>query len=410
MDYWTQSPSNGCPATLDSPGTPLVSVTDLWDGNGPSPLNGTGECGTVRDRFATCDCTPCARCRNASAYGTPERAVIGPFEGSAYADDLFAERVVSVIESHNASSAPLFLFWAPHAAHTPLQVPKRYEEKFAFIPHPSRRVYHAMVAMLDDWVARVVGALRSAGMWDNTLLVFASDNGGPIYLNGTAGASNYPLRGGKLSNWQGGIRVPAFVSGGFLPPAVRGGRSAAAATLWDIYPTFAALAQTDATDHEAAAAGLPPVDGVNQWPVWSGENASARTEVAIGTAPVALSGGNVTVVQGLIQGDYKLLVGPLGQSGWVGPRYPNMSTDWLAGHAVHDCTTAGGKPACLFHLPSDPGEHRDIAEQHPALVASMLARLWQVNATAYTPDRGADDGAACKAAMSRGRYFGPFAD
>ena len=55
------------------------------------------------------------------------------------------------------------------------------------------------------------------GMWNNTLLVFASDNGGPVYNNGTPGASNYPLKGGKMSNWEGGIRVAAFVSGGAVP-------------------------------------------------------------------------------------------------------------------------------------------------------------------------------------------------
>ena len=50
--------------------------------------------------------------------------------------------------------------------------------------------------------------------------VFTSDNGGPVYFGGAAGANNYPLRGGKTSNYQGGIRVNAFASGGiFTPPS-----------------------------------------------------------------------------------------------------------------------------------------------------------------------------------------------
>lgn len=64
--------------------------------------------------------------------------------------------------------------------------------------------------------------LKRKGMWDNLLFVFSTDNGGPIYYNGSAGANNYPLRGGKMNNFEGGIRGNAFVSGGFLPPSVRG--------------------------------------------------------------------------------------------------------------------------------------------------------------------------------------------
>ena len=47
-------------------------------------------------------------------------------------------------------------------------------------------------------------------------------NGGPVYFNGAGGANNWPLKGGKMGNWDGGIRVNAWVSGGFLPPKVRG--------------------------------------------------------------------------------------------------------------------------------------------------------------------------------------------
>lgn len=57
-------------------------------------------------------------------------------------------------------------------------------------------------------------------MWDNTLMVVGSDNGGPIYPNG--GANNYPLKGGKMSDWQGGVGVNASMSGGFLPEKMRG--------------------------------------------------------------------------------------------------------------------------------------------------------------------------------------------
>merc|ERR1711933_45887 len=105
------------------------------------------------------------------------------------------------------------------------------------------------------------------------------------YRNGSAGASNFPLRGGKASNWEGGIRVNAFVSGGFLPYASRGRKLSGLSTLWDWYGTFATLAGVDPFDHRAHAASLPPVDSVNLWPYIVGDaQTSPRTSVALGSS------------------------------------------------------------------------------------------------------------------------------
>jgi hypothetical protein len=67
-----------------------------------------------------------------------------------------------------------------------------------------------MVNYADAMVANVTGALRSKGMWDSTLLIFSTDNGGPIYGNGSAGANNYPLKGGKMSKLSCGSRQAQF--------------------------------------------------------------------------------------------------------------------------------------------------------------------------------------------------------
>ena len=69
--------------------------------------------------------------------------------------------------------------------------------------------------------------------YDDLIIVFSTDNGGPIYNNGSAGANNYPLKGGKMNNWEGGIRGNSFVSGGFLPEAVRGTKFEGMVALWD---------------------------------------------------------------------------------------------------------------------------------------------------------------------------------
>ena len=110
-----------------------------------------------------------------------------------------------------------------------------------------------------------------------------SDNGGPSFTGDNHTANNYPLRGAKYSNWEGGVRVNAFVSGGFLAKVAAarlGSKLAGLIHICDYYATFAALAGVDKNDTRAALAGLPAVDGLDMWPYLSGAtDASPRTEV-----------------------------------------------------------------------------------------------------------------------------------
>jgi arylsulfatase A-like enzyme len=93
-------------------------------------------------------------------------------------------------------------------------------EKFAAIDVVRRQYYTAMVNYLDGNFGRLEAALRSAGRWDNTLVVVSSDNGGPV--DQVRGGNNFPLRGSKGNNFEGGIRVNAFAFGGALDPALSG--------------------------------------------------------------------------------------------------------------------------------------------------------------------------------------------
>ena len=159
----------------------------------------------------------------------------------------------------------LFLYYPSHLVHYPLEVPDWYAMKFDFIDDMSRQYYHAMVKYLDDVIGNLTNALKQRGMWDNLLFVTSSDNGGPLEI-----ANNYPLKGGKFSDWQGGIRVNAFVSGGYLPEKMRGQKTDGYIHLTDWYATFCYLAGVDPTDEEAAKAKLPPIDSMNMWPLISG--------------------------------------------------------------------------------------------------------------------------------------------
>ena len=347
--------------------------------------------------------------------------------GTAYEEYLLRDRVLSIIEAHDVSQ-PLFLVYTPHVAHCPLQVPPDWLARFtspddeaacaaqtaeifpgsAPADYRCRNQYRAMVALLDAALGDITDALKAKGMWQDTLMVLSSDNGGPVDT-AESGATNYPLRGGKYSDFEGGIRVAAFASGGFLPAAARGTVNEGIVHIADFYGTYAKLAGVDPTDKTAAAAGLPPVDSLDVWPLISGANlTSPRVEIPVQP--------NV-----LISGQYKLITNRMIEASWAGPDYPNASSPAspVDPGPTLICAAHGG---CLFDVVADPTEHEDIAAQNPAIVADMAARLAVLakgfftnsddfSATTVCPaDTGNVTPCGCWAALNVwGGYFGPWA-
>lgn len=198
-----------------------------------------------------------------------------------------------------------------------------------------------MVWNVDKAVGEIVDALKAKGMYDDTLIIMTADNGGPIYMSGDGGGNNYPLKGdsiplakcvtgGKAGNWEGGIRVNGFVSGGFVPAKMRGKKLQGLVAAWDWYATIIqGIAGADPTDSQAAAVGLPAIDSVDQWPYLSGaQSEPARTSLALGTTsdPTDIwASRNDIVVHGMIAADrtnssrlWKLLVGQEPQAIWTG--------------------------------------------------------------------------------------------
>ena len=208
--------------------------------------------------------------------------------------------------------------------------------------------------------------------------------------------------GGKLSNWEGGIRSNAFVSGGFLPEHMRGSKQKGLIAGWDWYATYCNLAGVDPTDHRAKLANLPPIDSYDLWPLLSGQvKTSPRTELAI---------GDVNQVGGLIQSGYKLLLGNIAQAGWTGPQFPNTTSHWDPNESKETCgnSTATG---CLYDIYNDPGEHHNLASLHTDVWHSMMQRLLEINQTFFAPNRGSKDPVACNMATGvYGGFWGPFVD
>mmetsp|Transcript_14657 Transcript_14657/g.16265 ORF Transcript_14657/g.16265 Transcript_14657/m.16265 type:complete len:533 (+) Transcript_14657:62-1660(+) len=326
-----------------------------------------------------------------------------------YEDELFEQYVFDVLDNHDPST-PLFLFWAPHSIHTPLEVPKEYVDKFSFIDNKSRRMYHAMVNFIDSRIGMIVNKLKEKGMYEDTLIVMSADNGGPIYGNGTSGGNNWPLRGGKVSNFEGGVRVNAFASGGLIPKERRGTKEEGYICGWDWYATFCAIAGVDPTDEKAAKAKLPPIDSLNMWPLLSGQTkTSPRNIIPLGSPDPPEERMSVvpTIVNGIIVGEWKLLVGNISQDSWTGPRYPNVTTNWESTAHHLSCGTGG----CLFNIKNDPTEHVNLASQEPTILAELHTHLKTAQASVFSPHRGTISPKACEDAINKyNGYWGPFVE
>ena len=146
-----------------------------------------------------------------------ERAAREVVEEGQYG--LFYERdmTLDLLADLKTADDPFFLYWAPQAAHVPNEAPSEYADQYSSEENMARRMKQAQMTILDENVRDVFNYLKENEMWDDTLIVFSSDNGGDHNRG-----DNSPLRQYKNSSFEGGIRVPGFVTGGYLPKDRRG--------------------------------------------------------------------------------------------------------------------------------------------------------------------------------------------
>jgi len=347
--------------------------------------------------------------------------------GTGYEEYVFRDRILSILADHDQST-PLFLTYASKIVHYPQQAPVEYQEKFSFITDvDNRRMYHAMVNFLDDQLLNITTTMKNLGMWDNTLMVLSSDNGGYVgsnnggcnssgsagspgtdwghgtaCFNGEAGANNYPLRGGKYSMWEGGIRVNAFVSGGFLPAAVRGTKldgPNAMIHIVDWYATFAKLATGEMpADEWAAQSGLPALDGNDVWPLVSGQNAtSPRTTILVNA-------------QLLVHNQWKYVKAnsSMMEASWGGVQYPNGTTladnTWISTFSTK-CTNPEG---CLWNVADDVTEQTEVAAENPAVVDMLQHIMATEAATIFSVSHANDPSCKPYCQQHYGGFYGPW--
>ncbi|CAH3139988.1 unnamed protein product [Pocillopora meandrina] len=333
-------------------------------------------------------------------WGTDLRNNMKPVknESGHYGTELFTEVAERIIDTHNKSE-PLYLYFAHQAVHSgnpkdPLQAPKRMLDKFQHFSKEDRRIYAAMVASLDESIGNVTKALKRNAMFDNSVIVFTTDNGGaPWGFNWNAGC-NYPLRGGKDTLWEGGVRGVGFVHSKLIENKGRVSYDLIDVTDW--LPTFYHLAGGDVTKIQ------DKIDGMNVWDTIANGKKSPRTEVLHNIDPFRRFAA-------IRVKEYKLVVNQDAdyKTTWL-PRYnvpgeldslPQPST--LPG-AVIECGKWDSEEEaacksdvfpCLFNVKEDPCEYKNIAQSNLDTVKRLILRLLHYHKKAvpiWFPERDCD--------------------
>lgn len=266
-----------------------------------------------------------------------------------YTTDAYAERALDWMTKN--ASKPYFLYLPFNAQHAPLQAPKKYLERFPKITDEKRQLFAAMMAAMDDAIGRVLAQVRAMGQEENTIFFFISDNGGPT---SSTTSKNGPLRGFKMTTYEGGPRIPYLMQWKGKIPA---GKTYDFPVMnLDVLPTAIT----------AAGGKVDPswkLDGVDLLPYLTGANAAR---------PHPTLYWRYGPQWAIRHGDMKLVVSKGGS----------------------------GQPE-LYNLAADIGESKDLASAQPAKVKELQA-LWDKWSAEQAP-ASAPDGPAGGKGTKKGK-------
>ncbi|XP_077989285.1 arylsulfatase B-like [Glandiceps talaboti] len=311
-----------------------------------------------------------------------------------YTTDLLTDEALTIIKTHanTTPDKPLFLYLAHLGVHRgntiyPLQAPDKYTSRFPYIQKESRKLVAGMVAAVDDSIGMVVKTLKDNNLYDDSVIVVTTDNGGAPDGFDWNDASNWPLRGGKNTLWEGGIRGTAFVHSTRLNVGNLPRYEMSLMHISDWLPTLYHAAG-------GAVEDLPKhLDGYDLWDTWTRGTPSRRTEILHNIDPISKTAA-------LRVGDYKIITGreDLQYDGWYKPDELTeeilSQTKALNSPIFIDC---GQKPVhafenckpiekpCLFDISKDPCEFNNLADTYPDILKQLLSVLDKYIATAVEP-------------------------
>lgn len=265
-----------------------------------------------------------------------------PEPTKGYITDVLTDEAMRFISA--SKEQPFFCYLSYNAPHSPYQVPDRYFDKFkeqGFADHVA--AFYGMCENLDDNVGRLLAHLDTEKVADDTIVLFLTDNGG------TAGAKIYNagMRGGKTSVHEGGTRVPLFVrwpAAKWTPHVVT-----PIASHIDVFPTLLDLCGVAAPDG-------PPLDGVSLRPLLENAGSADWPERTLFTHnPIDETNRYPGAVRTQRHRLVREIKGPAGGS--KAKANDQSASDWQ-----------------LYDMEADPGQEKNIAAEHPDLVAELSSR------------------------------------
>lgn len=250
-----------------------------------------------------------------------------------HATDLFTEWTCDYLRSREDAEQPFFLYLPYNAPHTPIQPPEEWLQKVQQrepdISEKRARLV-ALIEHMDAGVGEVLTCLDELGLAENTLVVFTSDNGGQVNV----GANNGPLRDGKQSVYEGGIKVAAGVR--WPAKVAPGSRSDLRALTMDLFPTLC----------EAAGAAVPQdIDGRSFLPTLLGEEQSPLRELWFWRRREGGTTYGGKTIEAVRRGDWKLL------------------------------QNSPFEPQELYNLADDPLEQNDLSRSNRKVFNELAAAL-----------------------------------
>lgn len=287
------------------------------------------------------------------SYSYKENAAIAeqPLPAGEFPPDSLTDRAVDFIRREK--DRPFFLYLSHYYVHTPIKtrtpwLTEKYKAKLPADADEDRAVYAGMVETLDHLVGRVMRALEEAGVAENTLLIFMSDNGGHPEF-----AANGPLRGSKWNVYEGGIRVPFIVR---WPGRVAPGSVCETPIIGsDLMPTLSAVAGT-------TPPAAVPMDGVNILPLWRGASSVERTQPMVWHFPFYHPEGKFDQAKPDIGiNDFKI------------SQTRPQSAIRLGNHALVRFYENDRDE--LYHLDDDLGQQNDLAAAKPKKAKKLRASL-----------------------------------
>lgn len=274
---------------------------------------------------------------------------VGPLQG--YSCQLVADEAIDWLDQYRHPKAPFFLNIWFHEPHAPIAAPDEIVQTYGELKNRAA-IYSGTIDNTDRAIKRIVDKLNKMGVRDNTIIVYASDNGS--YMQDRTGH----LKGKKGMNWDGGIRVPGIFS---WPGVIRQNVSLSEpAGLVDVVPTLCDLLGFEAPNDRK-------IDGSSIAALLKGDLDKFTRHQPLfwhlqkSRPIVAMRDGNYSLVAAP---DYEISTSNMFQEAWI----PIIKQ-------------GGYKDFQLFDLSKDPGQSKDLAPQNPELVEKLKKKLLEINAS-----------------------------